>query len=97
MNGSDGASPRRDGPGRDFPTLARDLIFAFFSKPEPASPTQRWRPASRSRWMRRKGNGLELTSRLSNPTRDQTVAEMRLQSLPERRNSASRTMFHLDK
>jgi hypothetical protein len=35
MNGSDEASPRRGGPGRDFPILARDLIFAFFSQTGP--------------------------------------------------------------
>src|SRR6266851_5165243 len=35
MNGSDEASPRPGGPGRDFPILARDLIFAFFSQGGP--------------------------------------------------------------
>src|SRR4051794_9157871 len=35
MNGSAEASPRRGGPGRDFPILARDLIFAFFSQGGP--------------------------------------------------------------
>jgi hypothetical protein len=34
-NGSDEASLRLGGPGRDFPILARDLIFGFFSQGGP--------------------------------------------------------------
>jgi hypothetical protein len=51
MNGSDEASPRRRQPGRDFPILARDLIFAYFpqggtegSNPAPSSGESVSRP-----------------------------------------------------